>query len=377
MLQIGIIGLPNVGKSTLFNALTRAHAEVSNYPFTTIDRNEAVVPVRDERLDVVAATFKQEKKVPTAVKFVDIAGLVKGAHRGEGLGNQFLSHIREVDAVLHLVRCFESATVAHVEGDVDPVRDAETVELELMMKDMETVERRIEKAQRSARVGDKKSLEEIATLNRIQAHLSAMQPARTLKMDDEISALLSELFLLTIKPVLYCANVSENPSLREQSTLETLASWAQARTTTVSHPSSPISHPSSLITISAKIAADLSELSDEEAAEFAHELGLDQTALEQVVRASYELLDVITFFTAVGKEASSWTVQRNTPAPKAAGKIHSAFEQGFIRAEVCAFSDLTASGSWQAAHDKGLVRVRGKDYLVQDGDVIHFRVAPK
>jgi hypothetical protein len=364
MLQIGIIGLPNVGKSTLFNALTHARAEVSNYPFTTIDRNEAVVPVRDERLDVVAQMFKQEKRVPTAIKFVDIAGLVKGAHRGEGLGNQFLAHIREVDAVLHLVRCFESPTVAHVEGDVDPVRDAETVKLELIMKDIETVERRTEKSQRGARVGDKKALEEIAPLSRIKAHLSANQPVRTMAVDDETTPLLSELFLLTAKPVLYGANVSETPSLLEQSMLETLEAWAQER-------------QAKLITISAKIAADLAELPDEEAKEFARELGLDQTALEQVVRASYELLDVITFFTAVGKEASSWTVPRHTPAPKAAGKIHSDFERGFIRAEVCAFSDLVSTGSWQAAHEKGLTRVRGKDYLVQDGDVIHFRVATR
>jgi hypothetical protein len=364
MLQIGIIGLPNVGKSTLFNALTRAHAEVSNYPFTTIDRNEAIVPVRDERLDVVAEMFHQEKKVPTTIKFVDIAGLVKGAHRGEGLGNQFLAHIREVDAVLHLVRLFQSPTVAHVEGNVDPVRDVETVELELVMKDIETVERRIEKSQRGARVGDKKAVEEIEALHRIKAHLSATQPIRTMKTDDETSALLSELFLLTAKPVLYCANVSEEPSLLEQSMLETLESWAQER-------------QAKLITISAKIAADLTEFEESEAQALASELGLDQTALEKVVRASYELLDVVTFFTAVGKEASSWTVSRDTPAPKAAGKIHSDFESGFIRAEVCAFSDLAACGSWHTAHDKGLARVRGKDYLVQDGDVIHFRFAPK
>jgi len=364
MLQIGIIGLPNVGKSTLFNALTRAHAEVSNYPFTTIDRNEAIVPVRDERLDVVAEMFHQEKKVPTTIKFVDIAGLVKGAHRGEGLGNQFLAHIREVDAVLHLVRLFQSPTVAHVEGNVDPVRDVETVELELVMKDLETVERRIEKSQRGARVGDKKALEEIEALHRLKAHLSATQPVRTMKTDDETSALLRELFLLTAKPVLYCANVSEEPSLLEQSMLETLESWAQER-------------QAKLITISAKIAADLTEFEESEAQALASELGLDQTALEKVVRASYELLDVVTFFTAVGKEASSWTVPRDTPAPKAAGKIHSDFEAGFVRAEVCAFSDLVACGSWHAAHDKGLVRVRGKDYLVQDGDVIHFRFAPK
>lgn len=365
-LSIGIVGLPNVGKSTLFNAITAAGAEAANYPFCTIEPNVGVVEVPDPRLEQLAELVRPQKVVPATVRFVDIAGLVKGASRGEGLGNKFLAHIREVDAVAHVVRCFHDDDVSHVAGSVDPIRDIETINLELILADLETVERRWEKAQKLTRLGDARAKVEAELLFRLKSAFNAGQPARSLSYDDDELPVLRSLHLLTAKPVMYVANVSE----------EDVATAVK----------NPASHPlvaevmrlatgegAPVVVVSAKIEAELVELPVDERAAFLAELGLEQSGLDRVIRTGFQLLGLITFFTAGEKEVRAWTIRRGTKAPQAAGVIHSDFERGFIRAEVVAYRDLIAAGSEKAAREQGLIRLEGKDYIVQDGDVCHFR----
>ena len=361
-LSCGIVGLPNVGKSTLFNAITQAGAEAANYPFCTIDPNVGVVEVPDERLEKLAEIVKPQRIVPTAFEFVDIAGLVKGASKGEGLGNQFLSHIREVDAIAHVVRCFDDENITHVSGKVDPISDIETINLELIMADIETVERRMERTRRNMKSGKKEFVQEMEVLEKIKEALYADKPARSVPLDDEEKKIVRELHLLTMKPVLYVANVSEeeaaqpddNPYVQQ---VRELAGQEGAE----------------VIAISAKVEAEIAELDGEDRKLFLEELGLAESGLDRLIKAAYRLLGLQTYFTAGEKEVRAWTIRRGTKAPQAAGVIHSDFERGFIRAEVVAFEDLIAAGSLAASREKGLLRLEGKDYVVQDGDVMHFR----
>jgi GTP-binding protein YchF len=361
-LTTGIVGLPNVGKSTLFNAITRAGAEAANYPFCTIDPNVGVVEVPDERLDRLAEIVNPQRVVPTAFEFVDIAGLVKGASRGEGLGNKFLAHIREVNAIAHVVRCFEDSNITHVAGKVDPLSDIETINLELVLADMETVDRRIERTRKATKSGDKKLLEELKLLERIKEAFEAGKPARTLDLNEEERMMIRDLHLLTIKPVLYVANVAEsevgNPD--ENPYVKQVRSFAAEEGAEV-------------VVISAKVESEIAELEGEDRELFLSELGLQESGLDRLIKAAYKLLGLITYFTAGEKEVRAWTIRRGTKAPQAAGVIHSDFERGFIRAEVIAYDDLINAGSMNAAKEKGLLRLEGKDYVVQDGDIMHFR----
>ncbi len=359
MLALGIVGLPNIGKSTLFNALTRAGAEVSDYPFCTIEPNMSIVPVPDERLEALGEVFQQEKRVPAVVKFVDIAGLVKNAHKGEGLGNQFLHHIREVDAIVHLVRCFTDPNVSHVEGSIDPLRDIQIVETELALADLETVERRMEKVRKPAKAGDKEAQKQLPILEKFREHLNQGGQVRTLELSPEEETLAKELFLLTLKPVIYVCNVDEGVT---EPPLE-VAEYAR-------------SQGARAVAICAKWEAELAELEEEEAKAFREELGLG-SGLERLVKASYELLDLVTFFTGVGRELRAWPVKRGTTAYEAAGKIHSDIQKGFVRAEVINWRELVELGSWQRAREEGRIRFEGRDYLIQDGDVVYFRFTPQ
>lgn len=362
MLEVGIVGLPNVGKSTLFNALTKAHAAVSNYPFCTIDPNEAVVAVPDPRPYELAKMVGQERVVPATFKFVDIAGLVRNAHKGEGLGNQFLSHIRSVDAILHLVRCFTDPTVSHVETTVDPIRDAEIIEIELTMADLELVERRYQRVSKVAMsAGDKDAKVEANLLAKVRAHLNTGQPLRTMNLTKEEREMLKPYQLLTLKPMLIVGNVDESEE-SHQAFLQ-LQKWCQGK--------GIISIP-----INAKLAAELAELSNEDATELAELYGSEVQALQQVVKAAFDLLNAITFFTFVGKEVTAWVVSKGTSIVKAAGRIHSDMEAGFIRAEICPFERLREAGSWEAAKERGWVEIKGKEYEVQDGDVVIIRFHP-
>ncbi len=359
-MKMGIVGLPNVGKSTLFNAITKAGAEAANYPFCTIEPNIGVVPVPDHRLDVLAEMYKPEKYTPAVIEFLDIAGLVRGASKGEGLGNKFLANIREVDAICHVVRCFEDSDVIHVEGDVDPVRDIETVNLELVLADMEWMDRRIDRTRKSMKGGDKSRHAELELYERIGKALEDGRPARTLEFTEEDKPFLADLSLLSLKPVLYVANVAENELHSPSALVDKVRALADAE-------------GSEVVVASARIEEEIAMLDDEERGMFLEELGITESGLDRIVKAGYHLLGLISYLTAGPKEVRAWTIQRGTRAPQAAGKIHSDFERGFIRAEVVAYDDLVANGSIAAAREKGLVRSEGKEYVVKDGDVVLFR----
>lgn len=363
-MKLGIVGLPNVGKSTLFNSLTKAGAESANYPFCTIDPNVGVVTVPDERLDVLGEMYHTKRIIPAAIEFVDIAGLVKGASKGEGLGNQFLANIREVDAIVHVVRCFEDGNIVHVDGSIDPMRDVETINLELIFSDLEVMERRIAKTVKTAR-NDKAAAKELKLLERIKAHLENGKLAKNFdEWEDEEEELLFKSYnLLTGKPVIFAANVTEDELADDGASntgVQAVREYAEAEQCEV-------------FVVCAQIEQEIAELEDDERKLFLEELGLAESGLEKLIKASYSLLGLISYLTAGEPEVRAWTITRGTKAPQAAGKIHTDFERGFIRAEVVAYDDLTACGSHNAAKQKGLVRLEGKDYVVQDGDIMLFR----
>lgn len=362
-MKLGIVGLPNVGKSTLFNSLTKAGAESANYPFCTIDPNVGVVSVPDERLGKLAALYDSAKIVPAVIEFVDIAGLVKGASKGEGLGNQFLSHIRETDAIVHVVRCFENTNIVHVDGSIDPLRDIETINYELIFSDLDILERRIAKVSRGAR-NDKTLAKELTLLEGIKAHLEQSKPARSYEPeDDDMKALMATYDLLTAKPVIYAANVSEDDLADDGASNK----YVQAVRDYAAREGSEV------FAVCAQIEEEISELDDDEKKEFLEDLGLKESGLDKLIKASYSLLGLISFLTAGPTETRAWTIRKGTKAPGAAGKIHSDFERGFIKAEVVYYQDLLDCGSYAAAKEKGLVGIEGKDYVVKDGDVILFR----
>ena len=362
-MKLGIVGLPNVGKSTLFNSLTKAGAESANYPFCTIDPNVGVVTVPDERLNLLGDFYKSKKVTPAVIEFVDIAGLVKGASKGEGLGNQFLANIREVDAIVHVVRCFEDSNVVHVDGSIDPLRDIETINLELVFSDLEILERRIAKVTKTARM-DKEAAKELTFLEKVKAHLEEGQLAITLETENEDEdAWLATYNLLTAKPVIYAANVAEDDIADDGANNQ----YVQAVREYAAKQNSEV------FVICAQIEEEISELDEDERKMFLEDLGLTESGLEKLVRASYHLLGLMSFLTAGEDETRAWTIKIGTKAPQAAGKIHTDFERGFIKAEVVNYQDLLDCGSYAGAREKGLVRMEGKDYVVQDGDVILFR----
>ena len=362
-MKLGVVGLPNVGKSTLFNAITHAGAECANYPFCTIEPNVGVVAVPDERLDKLAALYASKKVTPAVIEFVDIAGLVKGASKGEGLGNKFLSHIREVDAIVHVVRCFEDTNITHVDNQVNPISDIETINLELILSDMEALQNRMNKHKVQARGGsDKKAQEEYAFLERLYAHLEAEKPARTFEITDEEKEFMKNCFLLTSKPVIYAANIKEDDMGKEEDSLPHVVKvkeWAATE-------------GSETLVICAKTEEELSQMDPEDKAIFMEEFGLGESGLDRLIKKSYALLGLISYLTAGEKETRAWTIVKGTKAPQAAGKIHTDFEKGFIRADVVDWKILVELGSIPAAKEKGKVRSEGKEYVMQDGDVVEY-----
>ena len=361
-MKLGIVGLPNVGKSTLFNAITNAGAEAANYPFCTIEPNVGMVTVPDTRLEWLRDVYQPKKFTPAVIEFVDIAGLVKGASKGEGLGNKFLSNIRATDAIVHVVRCFEDGNVTHVEGSTDPLRDIEIINLELIMADIEMVERRIDKAQKAAKGGDKRFLKEAAVFTDLLAHLNEGKLARTFPGSEDCLALIATSDLLTLKKTIYAANLGENDVANPETNRHYMAVKALAE-----------QEGSEVLPICAKLEADIAELDDpDEKAMFMEELGIAQSGLDQLIQRSYSLLGLISFLTAGADECRAWTIKRGTKAPQAAGKIHTDFERGFIRAEVIAFEALKECGTYANARAKGLIRSEGKEYVMQDGDIVNF-----
>jgi ribosome-binding ATPase len=361
-MKLGVVGLPNVGKSTLFNAITNAGAQAANYPFCTIEPNSGVVAVPDARLDVLAQMYAPKKVTPASVEFVDIAGLVKGASHGEGLGNKFLSHIRECDAIVHVVRCFKDDNIIHVDGSVDPARDIETINLELIFADMETVEKRLDKARKLFKTGDKKYAAEAETAEKLYAHLESGKPARTCPLTEDEQAIVDGWFLLTDKPVIYVANIAEDAldSIDSNPMVQTVRTIA-------------LQEHAECVAISAQIEEEIAGMETDERAMFLEELGIEKSGLDTLITACYHLLGLISFLTAGSDECRAWTIKRGTKAPQAAGKIHTDFERGFIRAEIVSFDTLQELGSMNACREKGLIRSEGKDYVMQDGDVTLFR----
>ncbi len=358
--KCGIVGLPNVGKSTIFNAITSAGAESANYPFCTIEPNVGMVAVPDSRLDTLAGIVKPQAVLPTTIEFVDIAGLVKGASKGEGLGNQFLGHIRQVDAIAHVVRCFEDDNVVHVDGSIDPVRDVEVIQTELNLADLDTVQKRLQRIAKQARSGDKQMQAELAILERVESCLNEGRPARVAELSGEERKHLRDLHLITSKPVLFVANVAEEDLQGEHPFVGRLRELTA-------------SEGAEMVVICGKIESEIAELDDEEKEGFLEELGLNESGLDRMIRAGYQLLGLYTYFTAGVKEVRAWTVAAGSKAPAAAGVIHTDFEKGFIRAEVIGYDDFVASGGEAGAKEKGLMRLEGKEYVVKDGDVMHFR----
>ncbi len=362
-MKLGIVGLPNVGKSTLFNAITKAGAESANYPFCTIEPNVGVVSVPDQRLDVLQKIYNSKKQVHTAIEFYDIAGLVKGASKGEGLGNKFLSHIREVASIVHTVRCFNDDNIVHVEGSIDPIRDIETINLELIFSDLEVLDRRMEKSIKLVRSGDKTAKLEYEIMERVKKHLEDNNPARTLEFNEDEDNFVKGLFLITSKPVLYACNVSEDDLMECGGENELVAKVREYAS----------NENSEVIIVCAKIEEELSTLEDDEKSELLNEYGLSESGLDKLIKASYKLLGLMSFLTAGVQEVRAWTIRRGTKAPQAAGKIHSDIERGFIRAEIISFDKLVECGSEAAAKENGYYRLEGKEYVMDDGDVVNFR----
>ena len=360
-MKIGIVGLPNVGKSTMFNSITKAGAECANYPFCTIEPNVGVVAVPDERIDKLAEMYKPQKVTKAVVEFVDIAGLVKGASKGEGLGNKFLSHIREVDAIAQVVRCFEDSSVIHVDGNINPLRDIETINLELIFADMETLDKRLEKAKKNLKA-DKKYQTEIDVIEKVKANLEKGIPARAIDLNDEELEIIKDMFLLTSKPIIYIANISEEQmsNAENDEKVKQVKEYAQKENAEV-------------IPLCVKIEEELSGLDENDKAEMLEALGLQESGLDKLIKKSYDLLGLMSFITAGEPEVRAWTIKKGTKAPKAAGKIHSDIERGFIKAEIVSYDDLIREGSMVSAKEKGLVRQEGKDYIMQDGDIVLFK----